>query len=154
LAVAADNAIRHDVADRIDFIEVDVLPYDSGNFDILCSNPPYITDDQYALLPEGIRGFEPHEALLAGKDGLDFYRRIVTVGTPRLRDGGRIFFEVGEGQASAVGVLLDREGCYANIFCRRDYGGVERVVSAQKQSYVNGKNVLERGLDVSSARSE
>ncbi len=133
LAVAAGNAMRHGVADRIDFVEADILPVDYSLFDVLCSNPPYITDDQYELLPEGIRRFEPRGALIAGRDGLDYYRKVVTVAASCLKAGGRIFLEAGEGQAQAVAALLVREDCCTDIYCRSDYGGVERVVSARRR---------------------
>ncbi|MBU1965478.1 MAG: peptide chain release factor N(5)-glutamine methyltransferase, partial [Proteobacteria bacterium] len=72
LAVARRNALAHGVADRVDFFQGDLLAAVSGNFDIICSNPPYIPDVQYGLLPAGIRDFEPRGALIAGPDGMDF----------------------------------------------------------------------------------
>ncbi|MBW6484917.1 MAG: peptide chain release factor N(5)-glutamine methyltransferase [Syntrophobacterales bacterium] len=133
LAVAYGNALYHGVAGRIDFQQADVFPDIPGNFDVICSNPPYITAEQYSLLPGGIRDFEPREALLAGPDGLALYRKIIAAGPRHLKRGGRIFMEIGEEQQDAVSSLLREEGSYADIFCRSDYGGMDRVLSASKR---------------------
>jgi len=133
LAAAGRNALCHNVAGSIDFLQADILAGVGGEFDVICSNPPYITTDKYALLPEGIRNFEPREALLAGRDGLDMYRKIVGEGTRHLKRGGRIFLEIGEDQKDAVIALFLEEGSYADIYCRSDYGGRERVLSARKK---------------------
>ena len=132
LAVASRNAVAHGVAERMDFFQGDLLAAVSGNFDILCSNPPYIPDVQYGLLPAGIRDFEPRGALIAGPDGLEFHRRIIREGLRCLKMGGRIFLEIGEGQREQVEALFRDNGGYDDIFFRKDYGGIDRVASAQK----------------------
>jgi release factor glutamine methyltransferase len=132
LAVARRNAQIHSVDDRMGFFQGDLLEAVSGVFDIICSNPPYIPEDEYAVLPAGIRDFEPCGALIAGSDGLDFHRKIIREGVHRLKTGGRIFLEIGEGQRDRVEALFREEGGYRNIDCRKDYGGIDRVVSAQK----------------------
>jgi len=134
LAVARRNALAHGVADRVDFFQGDLLAAVSGNFDIICSNPPYIPDVQYGLLPAGIRDFEPRGALIAGPDGMDFHRRIIREGVHRLKAGGRIFLEIGEGQRDRVEALFREEGGYRDIDCRKDYGGIDRVASARKDN--------------------
>jgi len=133
LAVAGSNALLHGVAGNIAFLQADIFQGIYGDFDVICSNPPYITTEKYALLPEGIRNFEPPEALLAGQDGLSLYRKIIAEGARRLKQGGRIFMETGEDQKNAVISLLQEEGCYADIYCRSDYGGMDRVLSARKR---------------------
>ncbi|MEK7244164.1 MAG: HemK/PrmC family methyltransferase, partial [Thermodesulfobacteriota bacterium] len=134
LSVARRNALVHGVADRVDFFQGDLLAAVSGNFDIICSNPPYIPDVQYGLLPAGIRDFEPRGALIAGPDGMDFHRRIIREGAHRLKAGGRIFLEIGEGQRDRVEALFREEGGYRDIDCRKDYGGTDRVASARKDN--------------------
>jgi release factor glutamine methyltransferase len=132
LAVAAENALRHGVAGRIDFVRTDILAGVSGAFDVLCSNPPYVSADEYPLLLEGIRRFEPGEALLAGEKGLAMHRKIIAKGARRLKAGGRIFIEIGAGQKDAVISFLMEEGGYCDIYCRKDYGGTDRVLSARR----------------------
>ncbi len=132
LAVARQNAERHAVADRMEFFEGDLFAASTGTFDVVVSNPPYIPDAVYPLLPKGIRAFEPRAALLAGPDGTAFHREIIRQGAGRLKPGGRIFLEIGEGQNGLVTALLKDEGCYEDIGIRRDYGGMERVAVARR----------------------
>jgi release factor glutamine methyltransferase len=132
LGIARRNACFHAVAERVDFLEADILAGVFGAFDVICSNPPYIAEDSYSLLPEGIRNFEPRGALLAGKDGLDAYRKIVAEAPQRLKVGGRLFLEIGEFQKDAVFSLLAESGSYGEVHCRSDYGGAERVVSSKR----------------------
>ncbi len=133
LAVARRNASAHGVSARMDFVQGDLFASFSGDFDIVCSNPPYIREEEYDLLPEGIRKFEPPEALMAGPDGVAFHRTIIREGAHRLRAGGRVFLEIGEGQREAVEALFEETGDYDDISFRKDYGGIDRVVSARKQ---------------------
>jgi release factor glutamine methyltransferase len=132
LSVARRNALAHGVADRMDFFQGDLLAAVSGNFDIICSNPPYIPDVQYGLLPAGIRDFEPRGALIAGPDGMDFHRRIIREGVHRLKAEGRIFLEIGDGQRDQVKALFQEASGYDDISFRRDYGGIDRVASARR----------------------
>jgi release factor glutamine methyltransferase len=134
LKVARRNAENHAVADRMEFLQGDLFAAASGSFDFIVSNPPYIPDDAYPLLPEGIREFEPREALIAGPDGVDFHRGIIREAAHRLKGGGGIFLEIGEGQRELVEMLFRTEGCYDEIRFRKDYGGTERVAAARKRS--------------------
>ena len=133
LEVARRNAIRHGVADRMEFIQGDLCAAATGVFDIIVSNPPYIPDEAYPLLPEGIRAFEPRQALIAGPDGTAFHRRIIREGAHRLKAGGWIFLEIGEGQQGLVEALFRETGVYETIRFRKDYGGIERVAVARRR---------------------
>jgi release factor glutamine methyltransferase len=133
LEVARRNAIRHGVADRMEFLLGDLYAAAAGTFDIVVSNPPYIPDDAYLLLPEGIRAFEPRQALIAGPDGAAFHRRIIREGANRLKAGGWFFLEIGDGQKGLVEALFREAGFYATIGFRRDYGGIERVAVARRK---------------------
>jgi release factor glutamine methyltransferase len=132
LAVARRNALSHGVAGRMEFFQGDLFAAVSGDLDIICSNPPYIPEGVYDLLPAGIRNFEPPGALIAGPDGVAFHRKIIREGAHRLKAGGRIFLEIGEGQRDRVAALFREEGGYGDIDCRKDYGGVDRVASARR----------------------
>ena len=132
LAVARRNALSQGVAGRMEFFQGDLFATVSGDLDIICSNPPYIPEDKYALLPAGIRNFEPPGALIVGPDGVAFHRKIIREGAHRLKAGGRIFLEIGEGQRDRVAALFREEGGYGDIDCRKDYGGVDRVASARR----------------------
>jgi release factor glutamine methyltransferase len=116
----------------MEFFQGDLFAAVSGELDIICSNPPYIQEDQYDLLPAGIRNFEPPEALIAGPDGVAFHRKIIREGLNRLKAGGRIFLEIGEGQRNRVATLFRETGGYEEIGFRKDYGGIDRVASARR----------------------
>jgi len=132
LSVARGNATFHGVSGRVEFRQADVFAEIAGDFDIICSNPPYIADDRYDMLPEGIRNFEPRGALAAGADGLAIYRRIIGEAKNHLKKGGRIVLEIGEDQKDRVEALFFDAGAYTDIRCRSDYGGMDRVLSAKK----------------------
>ena len=107
LALARENAIYHQVADRILYMKGDgreLLP--SGPYHVIVSNPPYIpTGDLGGLQPE-VRDHDPRLALDGGPDGLEFYRALVGNSVASLHSGGRLLLEVGDNQATAVGELL------------------------------------------------
>jgi release factor glutamine methyltransferase len=134
LAVARRNAMAHGVAARMEFFQGDLFAAVSGDLDLICSNPPYIPEGVYDLLPAGIRNFEPRGALIAGPDGMAFHRKIIREGVHRLRTGGRIFLEIGEGQRDRVESLFREDGGYDDISFRKDYGGADRVTSARRDA--------------------
>jgi release factor glutamine methyltransferase len=136
LEVARRNADRHGVAGRIEFLQEELYAAATGVFDIVVSNPPYIPDAAYPLLPAGIRAFEPRQALIAGPDGTAFHRRIIREGANRLKAGGWIFLEIGEGQRGLVEALFAETGGYEEIRFRKDYGGIERVAVARRKKEV------------------
>ena len=137
LEVARRNAVRHGVARSHGIYPGGSLCNRYGAFDIIVSNPPYIPDDVYPLLPAGIRAFEPRQALIAGPDGTAFHRRIIREGANRLKAGGWIFLEIGEGQQGLVEALFRETGFYDTIRFRKDYGGIERVAVARKKRGLN-----------------
>ena len=100
-------------------------------FDLITANPPYIPTAEYVVLPDGIRGFEPREALDGGEDGLDLARRIIDDAPARLVAGGTLALEVMAGQAPAVIDRFTTAG-FADVRVEKDYGGIERVVSGRK----------------------
>ena len=107
LAVAAENVRRHELAERIRTIRADLfeLPPDAvppGKFDLVVSNPPYVSETDRESLPENVRKYEPAAALFAGDDGLEMYRRIAAQIAKFLRPGGLVLLEVGMGQSDKV----------------------------------------------------
>lgn len=105
------------------------LPGDSGRFDAILSNPPYIPSRVMETLQPEVRDREPHIALDGGEDGLVFYRRIAEDAGERLVPGGMLFLEIGYDQAEAVTAILKKNG-YRDIRITRDLGGNDRVASA------------------------
>ena len=99
-------------------------------FDLVLSNPPYVKSREIPLLQPEVRDWEPAAALDGGADGLDFYRQIVPAAAGRLKDGGVLMVEVGEGQAEEVAAMLRKAG-YGEIMTKKDYGGIERIVQGR-----------------------
>ena len=101
-----------------------------GKFDLIVSNPPYITAEEMEQLPRSVRNYEPHMALYGGEDGLDFYRAIAQNFSRALKPGGFLCFEFGMGQGDAVCRILEDNG-YTVLERARDYNDRERAVLAQ-----------------------
>jgi release factor glutamine methyltransferase len=131
LAVARRNARTHGVADRIEFLCGDLYEPVVGTFDLIVSNPPYITAGEFAQLPHGVREYEPRQALLADEGGTVFHREIIAGSGKHLRKGGWLLLEMGAGQREGVAGLLKKAGNFEHIETRRDYGGLERVIKAR-----------------------
>jgi len=131
LAVARQNAERNGVAGRCEFRPGNLYALADGPYELVVSNPPYITTNEMpGLMPE-VRDHEPHLALEAGVDGLDCYRALVPGALAQLIAGGWLLVEVGAGQADAVRKLFATAG-YGEIFTTNDLAGIERVVGGQK----------------------
>ncbi len=142
LSVAARNARRHRVSDRIVLHEGDLfeaLGKACGNspkrrmcpdYDIIACNPPYIAAHEWEGLSPDITRHEPKVALVGGEDGLFFLGRVCAVASHWLRPGGTLLLEVGQGQGRRVVDMLRACGGFLEISTHRDLGGVERVVQA------------------------
>ena len=132
LDVARRNAARHGVADRVTFIEADLLRGIDRSFDLIVSNPPYVREvDRGALQPEVLH-HEPATALFGGADGLAIIRRLVDDAAPRLTPKGFLIFEFGCGQDDAVTELVARAPGLAVLDVRTDLQGIPRVAVARK----------------------
>lgn len=128
IAVAKGNAQKHEVAQRLTFCQGDLFnPVQGQVFTAILSNPPYIPEADIAGLAPEVRQ-EPNLALVGGRDGLDFYRRIILEGRNYLAPGGFIAMEVGIGQAQQVADLAKKSGFFTVSEIVKDYGGIERVV--------------------------
>lgn len=103
---------------------------DGEEFDVIASNPPYLVEGDEEIWPE-VKQYDPALALYGGDDGLDCYRELAAGAGHRLKQGGKIFLEVGDGQAPFVAELL-RNGGLDDITILKDYAGIERVVVGTK----------------------
>jgi release factor glutamine methyltransferase len=141
LEVAARNAARHGVSDRIDFVERDLrkgldaeavtMPgAPAERFDIVVSNPPYVpTRDAEEIAPE-VRDHEPSLALFSGEDGLDLIRALVPAAAAVLARNGWLVFEIGYGQAGAARAIVDASG-FDETSIVPDLQGIPRTVVAR-----------------------
>jgi release factor glutamine methyltransferase len=141
LALAQLNAQSCRVAERVHYLCGDLLsplhPH-RACFDLLLSNPPYIATEEWPALPATVRCYEPRVALDGGSDGLWFYRRLLAEGPRYLAVNGIIIVEVGYRQAGDVSRLLQQSQQWELLEIVKDYGGIERVVVAQRRQEGSG----------------
>ncbi len=133
LAVARRNITRNRLGSRVSCVQADALsapPAFLGQFDLIVSNPPYITGAEMLELDKSVKDFEPHLALYGGEDGLAFYRSIARHYRSALKPGGFLCFEFGMGQGDDVCAILEENG-YIILERTRDYNHRERAVVAQ-----------------------
>lgn len=133
IAVARKNISAQKLSCRVSCVSVDALqapPAFLGKFDMIVSNPPYITTEEMRQLPKSVKDFEPELALHGGDDGLVFYRAIAENYRNVLKPGGYLCFEFGMGQGDAVCQILEMNG-YTILERTRDYNDIERAVLAQ-----------------------
>lgn len=132
LIVAKENAEQIGVKERCGFVRSDLferIPADK-KFDIIVSNPPYIPAADIATLAKDVQK-EPITALDGGKDGLDFYRRIIAEAQSHMEEEGLLAFEVGIHQCDVVAQLCKDAGFVATAI-RKDYADIGRMVFAVK----------------------
>jgi release factor glutamine methyltransferase len=133
MAVAKKNITAQKLSGRVSCVAADALREPApflGKFDMIVSNPPYITTREMTELPENVKNFEPHLALHGGEDGLDFYRSIAENYTKALKPGGFLCFEFGEEQGDDICRILE-ENQYTILERTRDYNDIERAVIAR-----------------------
>lgn len=130
LDIARENAIRNNVIEKCKLIHSDMFKDIKEEFNIIVSNPPYIKTDIINTLDKEVQK-EPYIALNGGKDGLDFYRIIITEAYKYLKKDGVLALEIGYDQRKNVINLLNRTEKYKDIYCKKDLGGNDRVVIAK-----------------------
>jgi len=133
LQVCRRNTELNRLGSRVISMQADAKqspPMGIGTFDLIVSNPPYISELEILTLDSSVRDYEPLWALDGGEDGLDFYREICKKWKCVLRPGGYIMFEVGENQAEPVKEILYQNG-YHHVEFRKDTIDVDRVVIAK-----------------------
>jgi release factor glutamine methyltransferase len=129
LNVARANATHYRLDSRCTFVACDIAAGVEGPFDLVVSNPPYITHDEIATLAPEVRDFDPRVALDGGRDGLDAYRSIAGDAKRLLAPGGRLFVELGAGQDEPVRALFTKAGLNSGV-PRTDLAGIPRVLAA------------------------
>jgi release factor glutamine methyltransferase len=135
LAVAEENALRSGVRERIRFLQGDLFhPLEKGEtFNLIVTNPPYIPRGQFpSLLPE-VRDYEPKVALDGGKDGLDFFRRVLPAVDEYLLPGGWFLAEMGAGQDPQILKIAEKNPDLDSFTFAKDLGGINRVFKARKR---------------------
>ncbi len=133
LAVARRNAEKHGLGERIRFIVGDLLDRRPGPVDLIVSNPPYVSADEWAALPPSIRDHEPRLALDGGPDGLEVVRRLLSESQGLLEPGGGLLVEIGATQGEAVREIAEtffpESGTAIRVHA--DLAGRDRVLEIQ-----------------------
>ncbi|WP_026442450.1 peptide chain release factor N(5)-glutamine methyltransferase [Pseudacidobacterium ailaaui] len=130
LAVAQQNAAAHSVADQVRFVVSDLLDAVGGEtYDAVVSNPPYVAETDRETLEAQVRDYEPHQALFAGRSGLEIYERLVPQARGRLVPDGWLALEIGYGQQNALLRLLSG---WKQVAFLPDLQGIPRVACAQR----------------------
>lgn len=135
IAIARENAKRHHVSDRIQFLVGDLLePLASwrGDIDVIVCNPPYVSKDEFSTLPQEIRDFEPRPALTDEADGLVFYRRLSRDAFDYLKNGGYVILEMAYGRCDDVLGLFSKR-FWKIVRIVNDLQNIPRCLVAQKK---------------------
>ncbi len=135
LALAEQNAAQHDVADRIEFVTgngLEPLRQRSVAVDVICSNPPYISDAEWADVAPNVRDYEPTNALRGGTDGLDVIRVLIAEAGALLRPGGQLVVEIAHSQRDAVIELMQQADLLTDPLVLKDHEDFWRVLVAER----------------------
>jgi len=116
----------------IKFLESDVYDRIEGCFDLIVSNPPYVTAEEYDNLEKGVREYEPRLALLGGRDGLDVYKKIITGLDSHLNPAGYLIMEISDAVAGPLSALF-KEQTKDHVQIIKDYSGKQRFLFYQKK---------------------
>lgn len=130
LKIARINAERHCVSEKIEFIKNDILKNDLKNFqkfDIIVSNPPYVSKENFSSLQKEVRDFEPRYAVTDENDGYTFFKVIAEKACQNLKEKGKLFFEIAEGQSEEV-IKIMQKNIFSNIKVIKDYQRIDRIV--------------------------
>lgn len=135
LEVARENAVRLGVAERIEFVESDLLEaIPAGRqFDFVASNPPYVADGEFAALAPQVRLHEPRLALVAGETGTSVIERLIPQAAERLRPGGSLLLEISPMLQQRVEALVASDERFEPAPTVKDLAGLPRVVQARRK---------------------
>jgi release factor glutamine methyltransferase len=132
--LAQHNANKNNVS-NIKFVNGSIISngiLSDQQFDIIVSNPPYVSIEEYPKLQKEITLYEPVNAVTDNEDGLKFYRKISEFSMERLIDGGSLFFEIGMGQLNDVSSIMKENG-FKEINIVKDYQQIDRVIYGIKK---------------------
>ncbi|QEG02076.1 Release factor glutamine methyltransferase [Stieleria maiorica] len=131
LEVARWNADKHEVSDRVDFVCCDLLAGidQPATFDLICSNPPYVSESEFEQLDRSVREHEPKSALVAGEDGTEVIKRLMAEAYPRLEPGGRLIIELSPMIADACEDLAEHISELGDLRFIKDLAGHRRILS-------------------------
>ncbi len=125
LQIARENAVKNMV--NINFCFSDVFENVTGKYDLIVSNPPYISGNEYQYLSREIREYEPSIALLANDNGLAFYKKILHFAKDYLTEKGKIYFEIGHSLSESIKKVAEENG-FRYIETVKDLNSYDRMM--------------------------
>ena len=128
--ISRKNAVLLGVSSRVNFLLSDIFENVSGSFDVIVSNPPYISYSDTKDVQENVLKFEPHTALFAKNDGYYFYEKIIAESVDFVSKNSVLIFETGINQEKKISKIL-KENHYNNIQNFKDFNNINRVISAE-----------------------
>jgi release factor glutamine methyltransferase len=138
LSIAAQNIEKHGLGERVQLLSGDlfdpIVPQlDNGRFDLIVSNPPYVTDAEMEALDKNVKDYEPVDALRGGADGLDIIRRIINQSGKYLAPDAALFLEFGYQQGSVITMLLEEAANFVTNRILKDHQNHDRIALAHRQ---------------------
>lgn len=136
LTVAKENAAAHHVAERIEFIPGDLLAAFPAEprFTVIASNPPYVSESEYATLAPQVKDHEPRQALVGGPTGTEIIEQLIPQAAQRLLAGGWLILEISPMIAARVIELIAAGGGYEPATAVKDLAGLTRVIQARRKA--------------------
>ena len=134
IAVARANAEHHGVANRITFVQCDLMsdPRAAGPWNVIVSNPPYVREDEFEALPRDVRLHEPRTALVSGPTGVEVVERLVAAALTALAPGGWLLVEIGPAVVAAAEAAIARQPGLLPEATLKDMAGLPRIVQARR----------------------
>jgi release factor glutamine methyltransferase len=134
LEIAKENAAKHGLSDKIAFAQGDLLSGQPANaFDLVVSNPPYVSEPEYAALPRDVKDHEPKLALVGGPKGDELLQKLVGQAATCLKPGGRILMEISPMLEGAAVAFLQGQNAFEQVGAQKDLAQLTRVVGASRK---------------------
>ncbi|MBK7630144.1 MAG: peptide chain release factor N(5)-glutamine methyltransferase [Ignavibacteriales bacterium] len=133
LNTAKQNAALNILENQIEFKLFDIFKdnvNELGKFDLIVSNPPYISNSDFDELEPELKDYEPKIALTDHSDGVSFYSKIISSSKTLLNANGKLYFEMGKDQYRKISEMMNYEG-FTNIKITKDYCGIERIICGE-----------------------
>ncbi len=135
IVIAEENLKKYDLNKRVSFLNYDILSVDRDElteFDIIVSNPPYVSKEDYGKVQKEILNYEPNIAVTDFHDGYKFYREIISLASLILKPNGKIFLEIAQGQSKKISEFM-KENDFNEIYIVQDYQKIDRVIYGVKK---------------------
>jgi len=135
IKIAEENLKKYNCNKRVSFLNCDILSVNRDeltDFDIIVSNPPYVSKEDYGKVQKEILNYEPNIAVTDFYDGFKFYREIISLAAQILKPDGKIFLEIAQGQSKKINEIM-KENNFKDVSIVQDYQKIDRVIYGVKK---------------------